>query len=237
MIESLIPMAYKSIKEWPEDERPRERLLKHGPSAMSDAQLLAITLRTGGGGRSALDIGMDLLTTFRSLKELEQASLTELSALKGIGMAKAAQIKAAMELGKRLYHEPSPKGPAFSSGRDVYNYFYPKIQGLRKEVFHCILLDVKNRMIRDLQISEGTLTASLIHPRESFRNAIKESAAAVIFVHNHPSGDPTPSREDIAITEKLEGAGETLGIKVLDHIIIADGGYSSMLEKGYLRGK
>lgn len=230
-------MAYKSIKEWPEDERPRERLLKHGPSTMSDAQLLAIILRTGGGGRSALDIGMDLLNTFCSFKELEQASLTELSAIKGIGKAKTAQIKASIEIGKRLYHEPSPKGPAFASGQDVYNYFYQKMQGLRKEVFHCILLDVKNRLIRDLKISEGTLTASLIHPRESFRDAIKESAASVIFIHNHPSGDPTPSSEDIAITEKLGKAGETLGIKMLDHIIIADGGYTSMLEKGHMWSK
>lgn len=230
-------MAYKSIKEWPEDERPRERLLKHGPSTMSDAQLLAIILRTGGGGRSALDIGMDLLNTFCSFKELEQASLTELSAIKGIGKAKTAQIKASIEIGKRLYHETSPKGPAFASGQDVYNYFYPKMQCLRKEVFHCILLDVKNRLIRDLKISEGTLTASLIHPRESFRDAIKESAASVIFIHNHPSGDPTPSSEDIAITEKLGKAGETLGIKMLDHIIIADGGYTSMLEKGHMWSK
>jgi len=230
-------MAYKSIREWPEDERPRERLLKHGPSSMSDAQLLAIILRTGGGGRSALDIGMDLLFTFRSFSELEQASLAELSSIKGIGKAKAAQIKAAIEIGKRLHHEPSPKGPAFSSGQDVFNYFSPKMKGYRKEVFHCALLDVKNRLIRDLRISEGTLTASLIHPRESFRDAIKESAASVIFIHNHPSGDPAPSREDIAITEKLEHAGETLGIKVLDHIIVADGGFTSMLEKGYMRGK
>ena len=234
MIQSLIRMAYKSIKEWPEDERPRERLLKHGASAMSDAQLLAIILRTGGGGRSALDIGMDLLSTFRSFRELEQASLPEVSAIKGIGTAKAAQIKAAIEIGKRLYHEPSPKGPAFSSGQDVYHYFYPRMQGLRKEVFYCILLDVKNRLIRDLKISEGTLTASLIHPRESFRDAIKESAASILFIHNHPSGDPTPSREDVAITKKLEDAGNTVGIKVLDHIIIAEGGYSSMLEKGYM---
>jgi DNA repair protein RadC len=230
-------MSYKSIKEWPEDERPRERLLKHGPSAMSDAQLLAIILRTGGGGRSALDIGMDLLNTFCSFRELEQASLTEFSAIKGIGKAKAAQIKASIEIGKRLYLGPLPKGPAFTSGQDVFNYFYPKMQGLRKEVFHCILLDVKNRLIRDLKISEGTLTASLIHPRESFRDAIKESAASVIFVHNHPSGDPTPSKEDIAITEKLGKAGETLGIKMLDHIIIADSGYASMLEKGHMCSK
>ncbi len=237
MIQSFIPMAYKSIKEWPENERPRERLLKHGPSALSDAQLLAIILRTGGGGRSALDIGLDLLTRFCSFRELEQASLHEFSSIKGIGKAKAAQIKASLEIGRRLYQEPSPKGPAFSSGKDIYNYFYPRMQGLRKESFHCILLDVKNRMIRDVKISEGTLTASLIHPRESFRNAVRESAAAVIFIHNHPSGDPNPSREDIAVTEKLEKAGETLGIKMLDHIIVADGGFTSMLEKGYIGGK
>lgn len=227
-------MAYKSIKEWPEDERPRERLLKYGPLAMSEAQLLAIILRTGGGGRSALDIGLDLLTVFGSFRELEQASLQEISAIKGIGTAKAAQIKASLEIGRRLYQEPSPKGPAFSSGKDIYNYFYPRMQGLRKEHFYSILLDVKNRLIREIRISEGTLTASLIHPRESFRNAVRESAASVIFIHNHPSGDPTPSREDIAITERLEKAGETLGIKMLDHIIVADGGYTSMLEKGYL---
>jgi len=228
-------MAYKSIKEWPEDERPRERLLKHGPSTMSDAQLLAIILRTGGGGRSALDIGMDLLSTFRSFSELEQASLAEFSSIKGIGKAKTAQIKAALEIGKRLNHEPSPKGPAFSSGQDVYNYFSPKMKGLRKEVFHCVLLDVKNRLIRDLKISEGTLTASLIHPRESFRDAIKESAASVIFIHNHPSGDPTPSREDISVTERLVHTGEVVGIKVLDHVIIGAGKHISLMDSGYIK--
>jgi DNA repair protein RadC len=230
-------MSYKSIREWPEDERPRERLLKHGPSAMSEAQLLAIILRTGGGGRSALDVGMDLLKTFSSLSELAQASLPEMSRIKGIGKAKAAQVKAALEIGRRLHQEPSAKGPAFASGQDVYNYFHPRMHGLRKEVFHCILLDIKNRIIRELKISEGTLTASLIHPRESYRDAIKESAASVIFVHNHPSGDPTPSREDILITEKLASAGEMLGIKMLDHIIVADGGYTSMLERGHILSK
>jgi DNA repair protein RadC len=237
MIKSLIPMTYKSIKEWPEDERPRERLLKHGPSALSEAQLLAIILRTGGGGRSALDVGMDLLNTFSSLRELEQASLPEISSIKGIGKAKAAQIKAALEMGKRLYREPSARGPAFASGHDVYSYFHPRMHGLRKEVFYCILLDTKNRLIRHLKVSEGTLTASLIHPRESYRDAIKESAASVIFVHNHPSGDPTPSREDIMITDKLARAGETLGIKMLDHIIVADEGYTSLLDKGHICSK
>jgi DNA repair protein RadC len=227
-------MAYKTIREWPEEERPRERLLKYGPANMSDAQLIAIILRTGGGGRSAVDLGMELLGTFGSIRKIEEASLKDLCGLKGLGQAKAAQVKAALELGKRLVGEASGNGPVFSTGKDVYSYFLPKIGNLRKEVFYCAMLDVKNRLIVEKRISEGTLTASPVHPREAFREAIREAAASVIFVHNHPSGDPVPSRDDIAVTERLANAGETVGIRVLDHIIVADGGYTSMLEKGYL---
>lgn len=230
-------MARKSIREWPEDERPRERLLSHGAAGMSEAQLIAIVLRTGGNGKSALDLGIELLTAFGSLRNIEQASYAELAEIKGIGKAKAAQLKAGIELGKRMFREPSARGPAFSTGKDVYSHYYPRFQGLRKEVFFCAMLDVKNRLIRETRISEGTLTSSLIHPREAFREAVKEAAAAVIFVHNHPSGDPTPSREDISVTERLSIAGETVGIRVLDHVIVADGGYTSMLEKGYLPGR
>ncbi|MEJ2685137.1 MAG: DNA repair protein RadC [Candidatus Sulfobium sp.] len=230
-------MAYKSIKHWPEAERPRERLLARGPEAMSDAQLVAIVLRTGGGGRSALDIAMELLDTFGTMRDLERASVSEFCSLKGMGTAKAAQLKAALELGRRLFREPPVKGPAFSTGQDVYSYFHPLLRNLDKEVFHCAMLDVKNRLIRDSRISEGTLTSSLVHPREAFRDAIRESAASVIFVHNHPSGDPSPSREDILLTERLKAAGETVGIRVLDHIIVGDGSYASMLEKGYLKNK
>lgn len=230
-------MAYKSIKDWPEDERPRERLLRHGPASMSDAQLIAIILRTGGCGRSAIDLGMELLDTFRDLKNIEQASLSEICRLKGLGKAKAAQLKASLELGKRMLKGPALKGPVFSSGKDVYSYYYPKFQNLRKEVFYCAMLDVKNRLVNEFRVSEGSLTSSIVHPREAFRNAIKESAASVIFVHNHPSGDPSPSRDDVSITERLASAGETVGIKVLDHIIIGDGTYTSMMEKGYLIGR
>jgi DNA repair protein RadC len=230
-------MAYKSIKHWPEAERPRERLLARGPEAMSDAQLVAIVLRTGGGGRSALDVAMELLDTFGTMRDLERASVSEFCSLKGMGTAKAAQLKAALELGRRLFREPPVKGPAFSTGQDVYSYFHPLLRNLDKEVFHCAMLDVKNRLIRDSRISEGTLTSSLVHPREAFRDAIRESAASVIFVHNHPSGDPSPSREDILLTERLKAAGETVGIRVLDHIIVGDGSYASMLEKGYLKNK
>ncbi len=228
-------MAYKSIKNWPEEERPRERLLKLGADNLSNAQLLAIILRSGGGGKSALDLAMEMLDSFKNLKNIENASIKEFTLLKGMGSAKAAQIKAAFELGRRLLREPCEKGPVFSSSRDVYSYYYPVVKDIKREVLFCAMLDAKNRVFRDCRVSEGTLTNSLIHPREAFRNAIRESAASVIFVHNHPSGDPTPSREDISITERLVHTGEIVGIKVLDHIIIGYNKHVSLMDGGYIK--
>ena len=228
-------MGYQSIKKWPEGERPRERLLKYGARTLSDAQLLAIILRTGGGGKSALDLAMEMLNSFENMRDIEQAAVPEFSGFKGMGSAKIAQIKAAFELGRRLLGESNAKGPQFLSGNDVYLYYSQLLSGIKREVFHCAMLDAKNRIFRDSRISEGTLTNSLIHPREAFRDAIKESAASVIFVHNHPSGDPAPSREDILITERLVDAGDIVGIKVLDHVIIGDGRFTSMMEKGYIK--
>lgn len=230
-------MGYQSIKKWPEGERPRERLLKYGAHNLSEAHLLAIILRTGGGGKSAIDLAIEILNSFGDLKKIENASPGEFASFKGMGNAKIAQIKAAFELGKRLLEEPHGKGPVFSSGHDVYLYYQQRLKNLKKEVFRCSMLDAKNRIFKDCRISEGTLTNSLIHPREAFRDAIKESAAFVIFVHNHPSGDPSPSREDILITERLVNAGELIGIKVLDHVVIGDEKYTSMMEKGYIKGK
>jgi DNA repair protein RadC len=227
-------MAYQSIKQWPEGERPRERLLKFGAHNLSDAQLLAIILRTGGGSKSALDLAIEMLNSFGTLDKIDHASLSEFASIKGIGKAKVAQIKAALELGRRLLEEHNQRGPVFSTGHDVYAYYRRLFKSLKKEVFRCAMLDAKNRVFRECRISEGTLTNSLIHPREAFRNAIKESAASVIFAHNHPSGDTTPSREDILITERLVNAGEIVGIKVLDHVIIGDEKYTSMFEKGYI---
>jgi len=228
-------MGYKSIKNWPESERPRERLLRHGAPTLSEAQLIAIILRTGGGGKSALDLAIEILNSFGDLKKVESASPGEFAPLKGMGKAKVAQLKAAFELGRRLIEKPSKKGPVFSSGRDVYSYYYRWFKNLKREVFFCAMLDAKNRIFKESKISEGTLTNSLIHPREAFRDAIKESAASVIFVHNHPSGDPSPSREDILITERLVSVGEIIGIRVLDHVIIGDEKYTSMMEKGYIK--
>lgn len=227
-------MADPKVKDWPKDERPRERLIKYGAESLSDAQLLAIILRTGGGGKGVLALAMELLDRFRGLKEIDCASTADLSSVKGIGTAKIAQMKAAFTLGKRLMSESPDGNNAFSSSRMVHSYFAPRFKNLKKEVFLSLLLDTKNRLIKEVKVSEGTLTNSLIHPREAFREAIRESAAAVLFVHNHPSGDPEPSRDDIAVTERLKATGDIVGINVLDHVIIGDGKYVSLREKGIL---
>ena len=225
-------MADPKVKDWPKDERPRERLLKYGAESLSDAQLLAIILRTGGGGKGVMALAMELLDRFKELKEIDCASTADLSSVKGLGTAKIAQMKAAFALGKRLMSESLDGNNAFSSSRMVYSYFAPRFKNLKKEVFLSLLLDTKNRLIKEVKVSEGTLTNSLIHPREAFREAIRESAAAVLFVHNHPSGDPEPSRDDIAVTERLKATGDIVGITVLDHVIIGDGTYVSLKEKG-----
>lgn len=230
-------MKNKSIKEWPEDERPRERLLKFGSSELSTAQLLAIILKTGGKDKSALALAREILIRFNSLKDIEDASTAEFSEVKGIGSAKIAQLKAAFELGRRLLRNGkrnSSQKPCFKNSQQVYDYYMSKFFGLKKEKFFCMLIDTKNRVFKENLISEGTLTSSLVHPREVFRYAIKEAAASVLFVHNHPSGDPTPSKNDMDITKRLVQTGRVVGINVLDHIIIGDGKYVSLLEKGYI---
>src|SRR5574341_407398 len=226
----------KSVKEWPEDERPRERLLKFGAGSLSDAQLLAIIIRNGRGGRSAVDLGMELLDRFGSLEGIAQAGINEIcgkDGVKGIGTAKAAEIKAAIELGRR-YQKPTLAGASFCSSQDVAAYYRPRMKDAKKELFRCVLLDTKNRLIREETVSIGSLTASLVHPRETFKAAIRESATAVIFVHNHPSGDTKPSQEDILLTRRLIQAGEVLGIRVLDHIIIGDGCHFSFRDNGLI---
>lgn len=223
----------KSLKEWPETERPRERLIKEGASALSDAQLLAIVLRTGSNGKTVVDTAIELINRFGGLKGIEEASVTELKSFPGLGIAKIAQIKAAFELGRRILRE-SCEQQVFNSASLVYKYFSPKLNGLKKEIFTTLLLDTKLKLIREVKVSEGTLTQALIHPREIFKEAVKESAYAVILVHNHPSGDPTPSEQDIEITKKLKKASEILEISLLDHVIIGNGRYFSMKENNII---
>lgn len=230
-------MEYRSIKNWPEDERPRERLIRFGAEGLSTAQLLAIILRTGGRDKSAIGLARELLGHFDQLKDIEDASVAEFAEIKGIGPAKIAEIKAAFELGRRLLKSVSVNDlevPVFKNSRDVYRFYRPKFYGLKKEKFLCALLDNKNRVFKETVVSEGTLTSSLVHPREVFRYAIKEAAASVLFVHNHPSGDPKPSRDDINITRRLVETGEIVGIGVLDHIVVSDEKYLSLFEKGYM---
>lgn len=216
------------IKNWPEKERPRERLINYGPESLSNAQLLAIILRTGSGKKGVLDLSIGLLERFETLRDIDSASISDLLSIDGLGIAKIAQIKAAFELGKRLMAESFENMPVFSSAQAVFSYLAPKIKNLKKEVFLCLLLDSKNRLMKEVRVSEGTLNRSLIHPREAFREAVREAAQSVIFVHNHPSGDPSPSKDDITVTERLRNAGEIIGIDVLDHIIIGDGRFVSL---------
>jgi DNA repair protein RadC len=224
------------IKDWPEDERPREKLLQRGAQILSAAELLALVLRTGDATSkmSALDHARMLLERFGSLQQLACASLTELQAVKGIGPAKAAELQAVFEIARRFQEQPLKTGSRYSHPQDVYQHFRGRLADRKRELFIVLLLDSKNRLLREVQISEGSLTASIVHPREVFAVVVRESAAALLLVHNHPSGDPTPSREDREITTRLKEVGELMGVRVLDHIVIGAEGYVSFADLGLL---
>lgn len=227
----------RGIKTWPREERPREKLSLRGPAALGPAELIAILLRTGDGGRghSALDVGRHLWTHYgEDWAALGQASAAELARHPGIGPAKAATVAAALELGRRLASRPLPPTESFRSSGEVFAHYGPRLAGLKREIFFCLLLDARNRWLREDRVSEGSLTASLVHPREAFRAAVREAASAVIFAHNHPSGDPAPSREDVELTRRLWEAGQVLGIRVLDHVIVGRDGYYSFSDDGGL---
>ena len=181
-----------------------------------------------------VQVAMDLLGRLDGLQGLSNRGLDELCGVSGIGQAKAAQIKAAIELGKRVLAAPLTTGTRIGSSRDLFMHYYPLLRDLRHEVFKAVLLDAKHCIIRDSTVSEGSLTLSIVHPRDVFNLAVRESAAAVIFLHNHPSGDPKPSAEDEELTKRLVSAGEILGIRVLDHLVIGDGAYVSFADQGWL---
>ncbi len=223
-----------TIKELPADERPREKLIVHGADSLSNAELLAILLRTGTVNDSAIRIAESLLIKFHGLVGLGGLSAQELSKIKGIGLAKAVTIIAAMELSKRMNAIALQERPTIKTPQDAAALMMARLRYESKEKFLALLLSTKNHIIATPVISVGTLDASLVHPRELFREAINYAAASIILVHNHPSGDPTPSPEDIELTNKLTSAGELLGIKILDHIIIGCGKYVSMKEKGII---
>ncbi|TYP57617.1 RadC family protein [Thermosediminibacter litoriperuensis] len=230
-------MSSLTIKDLPREERPRERLQRYGAEVLSDAELLALLIRTGTVSESALVLAHRVLKGDGGKTGLEfvaRAGIEELSKIKGIGPAKAVQIKAAVELGRRISAFCRSDDIVISSPVDVKKLLMEEMRFLEKEHFKVILLNVKNRVISIEEISIGSLNSSIVHPREVFKPAIKRSSAAIILVHNHPSGDPTPSREDIEITRRLVEAGRILGIDVLDHVIIGNPSYVSFKEKGLL---
>lgn len=229
-----VPEYHLTMKSLPRELRPRERMQISGPGALSSAELLAIILGTGSREESALELAHRLLLEPRGLRFLAEVSLEELCRLKGIGLAKAAQIKAAVELGKRLACLGPSARPVVRSPQEVSTLVMEEMCYLDREHFRVILLNTKNQVLAVDTISIGSLNSSLVHPREVFKKAIQCSAAAVILVHNHPSGDPTPSPEDLEITRRLAEAGRLLGIEVLDHIIVGDHTFCSFKEKALI---
>jgi DNA repair protein RadC len=216
-------------------ERPRERLKSHGARALSSPELLAILIGSGSEKHSAVRIGHDVLASAHgSLRRLSSQPVAALTALDGVGNARAVAIHAALELGRRMASEEREDGIPVRGPRDVHAIFGQRLQDLPVEEFHVAILDTQHRLERDVTITRGLLNSSLVHPREVFREAIAENAAAIILVHNHPSGDPTPSPDDRVTTEQLVQAGRVLDIPVQDHIIIGRGRYLSFAEAGLL---
>ena len=224
-----------SIRELPRGERPRERLKHLGAGALSSPELLALVLGGGGRGRSAIALGHEILAAADgSLRRLASRPVATLTALAGVGAARAVAVHAALELGRRMAAEARDEGAPVRSPRDVHALFAPRLEDLPVEEFHVAVLDAQHRLERDVTVTRGILNSSLVHPREVFREAIAERAAAIILVHNHPSGDPTPSADDRLVTEQLVAAGRLLDIPVHDHIVVGRGRYVSFAEAGLL---
>ena len=222
------------MKLLPADDRPREKLIEHGPDILSNSELLAILIRTGTTERSALDIARELTDNGGLYSNIAQArSVADLSKIKGLGPAKAATILAAVELGRRVAGADPQKKVKLSSPEACVSYLMPRMRYEQQEKFLVLLLDSKNQLLKCQQVSEGTLNASVVHPREVFAPAMLHRAACVLAAHNHPSGDPAPSIEDRKLTQALEATGTVMGIPLLDHIIIGDGRYFSFRENGY----
>ena len=222
------------IREWPLEDRPRERFYHKGPEALADAELLAILLGTGSPGQSAMDVARDLLAQRGSLSALASLGVAELSAIRGVGRVKAVRMAAAFEISRRLRSRNGGGRVVLSSPEQVFGRYGPLMEDLKKEVFRVALLDAQNGLLRDVLVSEGTLSASLVHPREVFKPAILESAASVILIHNHPSGDPSPSREDLRLTRQLVECSKLLELRIHDHVIIGRARFASLAQRGAL---
>jgi len=220
-----------TIKDLPAEERPRERFYKLGPQALSNTELLAIIIQSGTHRETALDLSEKLMSWSGGLTELSKSSIEELTEIRGIGRVKAISLLAALELSKRFVTIESEVRPKITSPVDVANLIMQEMRFLDKEYFRIILLNTRSEILKMVNISVGSLDSSIVHPREVFKAALKSSAKAVILVHNHPSGNPQPSSEDIKITKRLIKVGELLGVQIIDHIIIGDKNYISLKEK------
>jgi DNA repair protein RadC len=222
------------IPETPPSERPRERLIDCGAGALSDSELVALVLRASAiGGKSGVDRARNLLARFGGIAALARCTPSELAGHGRLGAASASAVVAAFELGRRAVCERLDRGAVFRGSAEVYRHFRGDLAALRQEVFCVLLLDAKHRRLREVRVSAGSLTASIVHPREVFAPAVREAAAALILVHNHPSGDPAPSAEDVTITRRLRDAGEIVGVRVLDHVIVGAQAHFSFVDAGY----
>jgi DNA repair protein RadC len=222
------------IKDWPQDERPREKLLERGAQALSNAELLAIFLRTGIPGKSAVDLARDLLAAFDGLAGLMAADERRFCAAKGLGRAKYAQLRAVMELSRRYLATQVNDQDCLTSPEATRDYLRLRLYGLPHEVFACLFLDNRNRVIRYEELFQGTIDGASVHPREVVRRVIEVNAAAVIFAHNHPSGVAEPSQADLRITQRLKDALALIDVRVLDHLIVGEGAGTSLAERGLL---
>lgn len=220
-----------TMREMPESEKPRERLARLGAEALRDAELLGILFRTGPTGIGAVALGERLLVQFGSLRKVARASLEEIQQVDGIGPAKAIEIKAALELGKRLATLSDPQRPRIRSAADVAELMMIRFKEYETEHFKSLLLNTKNEVLKVVDVSSGSLNGTLAAPNDVFRQAVREGATAVIVAHNHPSGDPEPSRADVDLTKRLVQAGDILGIALLDHVVFGDGRYVSLKER------
>jgi len=216
----------------PED-RPRERLLSRGPSSLSDAELLAILLGSGRQGQNVVEIAHDLLAQAGDLRGLAESAEAEMCALPGVGPARAAIIQAAIELGRRVTGARPERGRFLGNAADVWTHYRARLGASPVEEFWMLALDVRHRVLHEACVARGSLTGVEVHPRDVFRTLIRGAAASVIFCHNHPSGDPTPSRQDLELTARLRQVGELCGITVLDHVVVASDGFVSLASRGW----
>jgi DNA repair protein RadC len=223
-----------AIRDWPLDERPREKLLARGAGALTDAELLAILLHSGIAGASALDLAKDILKNFASLRKLIAADRQKFCAQPGLGLARFAQMQAALEISRRQLTESLRAGPALSTPRATQDFLFSQIRDLEHEVFCCIYLDNRHRLIHFAELFRGTIDGASVHPREIVKQALQQNCAAVIVAHNHPSGIAEPSRADELITLKIKEALALVDIRLLDHIVVGDGVAVSLAERGLL---